>query len=790
MYKIEENKIVLKSRQSIVNLFKKFSFSQNRNVNLAVLISVLSLILFFTIAFFSPFKDKLLSTLFPKPPSHASTIGYYLRADGTAANKGASTSCSSATTAMSIATHDLESFSPGDIIYICDSGGKYQSQLTPPSSGTVGNPIIYQPAPGQNPVFDGSKIVTGWISEGSNIWSAPFSGGGATRLTFFDGVRGNLKDSVTALTQSRDFYYDSVARKMYTYSATNPTTTYTNPGVEGVIRAWNVYINGKSDITFMGNIKITYGLFLMYIVSSPRIIVDGLTFTQGAGGIINRGNASIEIKNNHFSQMYFMLNGMANAEDGAGVNFSSVDSPNFSVHDNTFTNIGGYGIGLDSYQTTGGSIYNNILDNVTSDPLNPEPYGLEIRDNTLVYGNEIKNSGSTTATSTALQSNGNGNNIYRNKVHDNRGAGINARWALTNVIISYNLVYHNQAEGIYVETYGSTLRSKIVNNTVYNNCLSKGIANFVLENLDSVDVKNNIISNSGNSLEFYIGPSTASQDIDHNLYYHPAGGNYFNYRGALVNLTSWKNYGNDKNSPNPSDPLFNNVALYDLTLTQSSPAKDVGIDVGLTSDNLGNPLNGLPDAGAYEIQNLITTTPSPTITVAPTATSIPIPTPTNISTPIPTTVPISSNLLQNGSFEGGVAPWFLNVISPASGSLLSAANVAVNGNSSATINVNTSAPQSWYVQFRQDNLSLIAGKTYVVTFWAKANKRLKINYTLQQMYSPYTAFFNKSINLSTKWQKYSYTYNATANNSNILLGFNLANTKASIWIDNVSLISN
>ncbi|MDD2823059.1 MAG: carbohydrate binding domain-containing protein [Candidatus Daviesbacteria bacterium] len=157
------------------------------------------------------------------------------------------------------------------------------------------------------------------------------------------------------------------------------------------------------------------------------------------------------------------------------------------------------------------------------------------------------------------------------------------------------------------------------------------------------------------------------------------------------------------------------------------------------------------------------------------------------STPAPTT---GLNLLKNGSFEEGVAPWFLNVTPPAAGSLLSATNTAIDGRSSATVNINSNASQSWYVQFRQDNLSLLAGKSYTLTFWAKADKRLKIDYALQQMESPYTVYFGKSINLSTKWQKYSYFYNATANLSNVFLGFNLASTKASIWIDNVSLVSN
>lgn len=40
----------------------------------------------------------------------------------------------------------------------------------------------------------------------------------------------------------------------------------------------------------------------------------------------------------------------------------------------------------------------------------------------------------------------------------------------------------------------------------------------------------------------------------------------------------------------------------DYHLTSSSPAKNAGVDVGLTTDFEGKPIKGLPDIGAYEFQ--------------------------------------------------------------------------------------------------------------------------------------------------------------------------------------------
>lgn len=72
---------------------------------------------------------------------------YYVRADGTAANKAAATSDNSASTSMSLATHNAQTYSAGDIIVVSAKGGPYPAgvaRLQPPSSGTdINNPILY-----------------------------------------------------------------------------------------------------------------------------------------------------------------------------------------------------------------------------------------------------------------------------------------------------------------------------------------------------------------------------------------------------------------------------------------------------------------------------------------------------------------------------------------------------------------------------------------------------------------------------------------------------------------------
>jgi hypothetical protein len=70
---------------------------------------------------------------------------YYMRSDGTAANKEAATSCSAANTSMDETEHNSESFSSSDIIELCDDGGSYTTALV---ISTASNGVTYQVASG------------------------------------------------------------------------------------------------------------------------------------------------------------------------------------------------------------------------------------------------------------------------------------------------------------------------------------------------------------------------------------------------------------------------------------------------------------------------------------------------------------------------------------------------------------------------------------------------------------------------------------------------------------------
>jgi len=57
--------------------------------------------------------------------------------------------------AQDITAHNGKTYAADDIILLYDDGGTFTTQLTPPTSGTSGHPIIYKAAPGEYPSLTG-----------------------------------------------------------------------------------------------------------------------------------------------------------------------------------------------------------------------------------------------------------------------------------------------------------------------------------------------------------------------------------------------------------------------------------------------------------------------------------------------------------------------------------------------------------------------------------------------------------------------------------------------------------
>src|SRR5450759_1366705 len=319
-----------------------------------------------------------------------------------------------------------------------------------------------------------------------------------------------------------------------------------------------------------------------------------------------------------------------------------------------------------------------------------------------------------------------------------------------NITVADNLIIQSgQIEVLHINgTYGSTVANfRFINNTVVDTGSKGAYSLFYISATPSdpniFQVRNNIfyINNYSFGMQNSV-PFTH----DHNIYY-------------LMNSSTQLGFSLGAGEK-IADPQFVNVGGGDYHLKAGSPAIDSAASpapFNTDYDGKAVPSGAGPDMGAYEYGGA--TAPTQTHTPAPTAPPTKTPTPAPSSTPGPTATPAPNNLVQNGSFESGTAPWTLKVVSPAAGSLVRDAGSASDGTSSAKLTISTSSSSApWNLQFRQDNFSLASGRKYTVTYWAKASASRTIGFVMQQMNSPYSLYSNQTASLTTSWQKFSYTF--------------------------------
>lgn len=154
------------------------------------------------------------------------------------------------------------------------------------------------------------------------------------------------------------------------------------------------------------------------------------------------------------------------------------------------------------------------------------------------------------------------------------------------------------------------------------------------------------------------------------------------------------------------------------------------------------------------------------------------------------------NMLKDYSFETSSSftssptssnPWGFFLSNGGGGTAVKDSSTHVDGSYSSKVNVttaNTSA--NWSVQLLQSNLQLVSGKTYTVSFFAKAASPRKVAALLQKYGDPWTVYTYKEVDLTTDWKEYSMTYTSNVNDLNTALVFNMAQSTGPVWIDSVS----
>ncbi len=557
--------------------------------------------------------------LFLSFSSSAEAATYYMRADGSAVNKAAATSCDDASTAMSVTTHNSQTFSAGDIINVCGNGGTYSTELTNPSSGTSGSPISYIGT--STPTW--SMTSRNWYTNGRD-WLV------IDGITFNNTSSGySIQMTTTDNTILRNII-STAPSGIYVQTCTSPTLeniTSTASSFDGIRIAGTSAVVTNPTIVSAAR----YGIFLESI-NGATVTGGTISNTQFEGiRITNANNSAVTIDGTTLEDVG--LNGGATS---AGIYYSgaSVTGTDLTIDDVTITSAGGLG-GI--YFTSAPFETNRAtVSNVT---VTESAFGLRASNLNNI---DISDSTFTDNTSDGIffEGTSNGMVISNVTVGDNGRDGISFGDGVTNGTVKYSEIYGSgqtdttsNGDGITSHTgsTGFTFHNNLIwgnrnsgfalvsnsgadiyNNTVYFNGDSTSVnmgvrGGFYNSGTGGVfDVKNNIFfGNYPYEIQVENNSVYLASTFDYNQYYH-VGNNTVegNFSDIDAGAISWATYSasNESNS-NYGDPKFTN-ATSDFSLLFSSPAINSGVDVGLTDDYEENPLVGVPDIGAYEYQGI------------------------------------------------------------------------------------------------------------------------------------------------------------------------------------------
>ncbi|MBA3912292.1 MAG: right-handed parallel beta-helix repeat-containing protein [Acidobacteriales bacterium] len=213
----------------------------------------------------------------------ATATTYYVDATGGLdGNDGLSV----ATAWKTVAKVNSASLVPGDQV-LFKRGEIWRESLVPGSSGTSGNPVVFDAyGTGEPPTLTGylDLPASSWTLDSGNIWKAAVTATSMAYVMFGSEWGYKQTSGKSACVNPRDFYF--YANTLYVFSQGNPAAVYGS--VAAMLQAYGqmVYVNGKSWLTFQ-HLRLTYfdSYGLRIGGASDHITVANVT----ADGIIPTG---------------------------------------------------------------------------------------------------------------------------------------------------------------------------------------------------------------------------------------------------------------------------------------------------------------------------------------------------------------------------------------------------------------------------------------------------------------------------------------------------------------------
>jgi parallel beta-helix repeat protein len=536
---------------------------------------------------------------------------YYLRTDGTAANKGAAGGpCSTVSAAMNESVHNGETFASSDIITTCDDGGKYFSTIIPPTDG-----VIYQ---GNDPNEEmmGVELVTGWTLDTGDTYYKSWTSGDPNIFIADEVMRAEAAD-VPSLA-AEEWFYDSGTPRIYfktdgvqaigdyTLEVPNVDYIFNINGIDNItikdihFEGAELYAifaqNGTTGLIIEDNtIKNFYGRSIDVVsddaAETVDVIIRNNTFIDAGSGIevyihpLAAATSTALIEGNNFSSSFYdgTADKIPSSDSMMAVKLLNVDTATIARNVVVFPPV------------TGAGNIITLWTDFTNDPL--------IEQNTITGGNH----GILISSATS------GGIMRYNTVI---GSYDDCFWVW---VVTDSRVYGNFCNGSGDDGFDIRAATDPI---IYDNTSARNVdVGFAFRGTGSGGImRNNISYENGQpgtpqtgddgGFEVWVeSTSTSGFDAEYNLYYHTTAkqtSTPFSWSGTGYSFADWQTAPSDQDdsSQTPADPLFVDITNNDGHLLPGSPAIDMGTILSNTYayDNDGHNQNSYGSAwelGAY-----------------------------------------------------------------------------------------------------------------------------------------------------------------------------------------------
>jgi len=95
--------------------------------------------------------------------------------------------------------------------------------------------------------------------------------------------------------------------------------------------------------------------------------------------------------------------------------------------------------------------------------------------------------------------------------------------------------------------------------------------------------------------------------------------------------------------------------------------------------------------------------------------------------------------------------------------------------------------KDWHVMLKYPNLTFESGKTYLISYQARAEYNTTINMEVSKQNSPYTKYYSEDIPLTTNWERKYFLFTPTTTLTNARIAFNAGKQNADISLYNLNI---